>query len=191
VMRVLLEAGADKDRAADDEYTPLHMACGSGHVEVVRLLLEWRAEQEMTSDGSSPLDVALFRGRTDLAAWLGVTQHWTPLQLACEARREAGVVATLRSDVSHSLTLPSWSPLQCALATPATLPLALPVSSALVDTLRLAAGPWSPRCHHLYPASFRAAVRAVLLVQHRTRLMHEPGLWLHVLSFAGRDWFRV
>ena len=133
--------------------------------------------------------IASSSGHSALASWLGLAQHWTPLQLACEARRETDVLAILRSDVPHSLTSPSWSPLQCALAMPTTLPLALPVSSVLVDTLRLAAGPWSPRCHHLYPASFRAAVRTVLLVQHRTRLMHEPELWLQVLSFAGRDWW--
>ena len=40
VVKVLLEARADKDKATDDGATPLYVASQEGHVDVVRVLLE-------------------------------------------------------------------------------------------------------------------------------------------------------
>ena len=40
VVRVLLEQGADIDKARDDGATPLYIASEEGHVEVVSVLLE-------------------------------------------------------------------------------------------------------------------------------------------------------
>ena len=39
IVRRLLGAGADKDRASNDGYTPLMAAAAFGHVEVARVLL--------------------------------------------------------------------------------------------------------------------------------------------------------
>ena len=50
--------------------------------------------------------------------------------------------------------------------------------------------PWCPENHSLFPPAFRAAVRAVLCVHNRRpELVGDVEVWLHVLSFAGRDWF--
>ena len=50
--------------------------------------------------------------------------------------------------------------------------------------------PWSPDNHALFPPAFRAAVRAVLCVHNRRPgLVGDRMVWLHVLSFAGREWF--
>ena len=50
VVRLLLEAGADKDVADDDGATALMEAAYRGHVEVVRLLLEAGADKDMASN---------------------------------------------------------------------------------------------------------------------------------------------
>ena len=50
--------------------------------------------------------------------------------------------------------------------------------------------PWSPDNHALFPPAFRAAVRTVLCVHNsRPELVGDVEVWLHVLSFAGREWF--
>ena len=46
VVRLLLEAGADKDAADTDGDTALHIAAKEGHLEVVRLLLEAGADKD-------------------------------------------------------------------------------------------------------------------------------------------------
>ena len=40
VVRLLVDAGADKDKADDDGRTPLWMASQNGHLEVVRVLVD-------------------------------------------------------------------------------------------------------------------------------------------------------
>ena len=48
VVRLLVDAGADKDKAHNDGWTPLHRACFKGHVEVVRLLVEAGADKAVS-----------------------------------------------------------------------------------------------------------------------------------------------
>ena len=49
--------------------------------------------------------------------------------------------------------------------------------------------PWSPDNHALFPPAFRAVVRTVLCVHNRSpELVGDVEVWLHVLSFAGREW---
>ena len=56
--------------------------------------------------------------------------------------------------------------------------------------LRSTLEPWSTDTHALFPPAFRAAVRAVLCVHNRRpELVGDVEVWLHVLSFAGREWF--
>ena len=43
VVRVLLEGGANVDRANGNESTALHLAAYKGHLDVCRLLLDWGA----------------------------------------------------------------------------------------------------------------------------------------------------
>ena len=46
VVRLLLEASADKDKAAESGATPLIMASQQGHLETARLLLEASADKD-------------------------------------------------------------------------------------------------------------------------------------------------
>ena len=56
VVRVLLEAGANKDATDEDSDTVLHLACDECHLEVARLLIEAGANKEATCvDGLTPL----------------------------------------------------------------------------------------------------------------------------------------
>ena len=46
VVRLLIDAGADKDKARTDGATPLYIACQNGHLEVVRLLIDAGADKD-------------------------------------------------------------------------------------------------------------------------------------------------
>lgn len=60
---MLLKAGAKKDTPTKAGYTPLHIACHYGHVNMVRLLIEQGAEvNPVTTAGYTPLHQAAQQG---------------------------------------------------------------------------------------------------------------------------------
>ena len=64
VVRLLLEAKADKDKAANRGAVPLFVAAQNGHLDVVCLLLESNADKDKaTQDGATPLFAAAKHGR--------------------------------------------------------------------------------------------------------------------------------
>lgn len=59
VLKLLLEAGANKDALTDDKRTPLFQAAFRGHLDSVRVLLEYGADCTIkNSEEKSPADVA-------------------------------------------------------------------------------------------------------------------------------------
>jgi cytohesin len=63
MVRALIEAGADVNKAADDGRTPLFMAARKGHEAVVRELIELGADINKAADnGVTPLVVAATKG---------------------------------------------------------------------------------------------------------------------------------
>ena len=72
-MRLLIEAGADLDKANNDGWTPLWIASQNGHLEVVRLLVEAGADMYMavnTGGGAvTPLWIARRRDHDDIV-WI-------------------------------------------------------------------------------------------------------------------------
>ena len=71
VVRLLLEAGADKDLTNNDGISALMRASLCGHVEVVRLLLEAGADKNSTcNDGLSALRLASVLGHVEVVRLL-------------------------------------------------------------------------------------------------------------------------
>jgi len=67
VARLLVEAGADIDKAKDNGYTSLHIASLWGHLEVVKYLVEQGADKDKaTNVGRTPLYIASAIGRVDV-----------------------------------------------------------------------------------------------------------------------------
>ena len=67
----MLDKGAEVDRADEDGFTPLYIACQNGHVDAARLLLEKGAEVDRaTKKGSTPLGIAQKKGHSAIIALL-------------------------------------------------------------------------------------------------------------------------
>lgn len=73
VAAVLIERGADVNvQAAGSGLTPLHYAAAGGLVEIARTLLAKGARADVRStDGKTPLDLALEKGQSAVAMLLG------------------------------------------------------------------------------------------------------------------------
>ena len=75
VVRLLLDAGADMEALATDEwcevYQPLHQAAAQGHLEVVRLFIESRAEVDAKAPGGwRPLHEAIYHEHVEVVRLL-------------------------------------------------------------------------------------------------------------------------
>jgi ankyrin repeat protein len=72
IALLLIERGADiRLTARQDQYCPIHAACGFGNIEVLRALVEKGADLEIRmSDGKTPLILASNYGHQEIAEYL-------------------------------------------------------------------------------------------------------------------------
>ena len=95
--RLLLDRGAEVDRATKKGATPLFIACENGHVDAARLLLERGAEVDRArKDGVTPLFIACQNGHVEVVRLLldkgaavdrADKYGQTPLFIACQQGR--------------------------------------------------------------------------------------------------------
>merc|ERR1712167_529619 len=83
IVKYLCEAGADKDKAADDGATPLYISCEEGHLEIVKYLCEAGADKDKAmNDGITPLYISRQKGHLEIVKYLwtrwrmAVPLHW-------------------------------------------------------------------------------------------------------------------
>ncbi|TEB35145.1 ankyrin [Coprinellus micaceus] len=72
-LKSLFELNSNLDINEKDQYgyTPLHLACDRGHLDVVKLLLEKGADRSIQDpDEFTPLELAEVAGRTDIVELL-------------------------------------------------------------------------------------------------------------------------
>ena len=71
-VRVLVEAGANKNQVTKIGVAPLHIAAAGGYVEVVRALIESGADVDLTTkDGQTAWDLASMNGYQEVVNELG------------------------------------------------------------------------------------------------------------------------
>lgn len=69
--KALIDAGIDLNRAGDLGYTPLHIACAQGDLEMVRLLIENGANLFAMNEGYTPFTSARLAGHDHVCDLLG------------------------------------------------------------------------------------------------------------------------
>jgi len=167
-LRALAALGADLNIARPDGDTAVVLAAANGRLGALRALEELGADTQAAVQGETPAEIAKAKGHKNCAAWLARCRGWRPIHRACDQRRgRAHVLALLREGADPSLVSAAGeTPLRiCRLADPAAG--ALPADAATTAVVELAAMPWHPERHHLFPDSFRPVVLTALLVQHR------------------------
>ena len=76
MCRQLLDWGAKVDHLDWSKETPLHYAARGGHLSVVKLLVERGADVWVKNeDGWTASDMAWWRGKKDVAAWVDSVSH--------------------------------------------------------------------------------------------------------------------
>jgi ankyrin repeat protein len=68
--RALIEAGIEVSKAGDLGYTPLHVACMNGNVEMVKLLVDHGADLFALSEGELPFTSARAMGHDQICDFL-------------------------------------------------------------------------------------------------------------------------
>lgn len=70
---MLIEAGADVNVVQHGGFTPLHLACQHGNIDLIIILLEQGASVEARNqNGETPSDLALQKGFREIADILKV-----------------------------------------------------------------------------------------------------------------------
>jgi ankyrin repeat protein len=69
-VKVLIDSGINLNKAGDLGYTPLHVACMQGDLEIVRLLIENGANLFAISEGDTPFASARLAGHDHVCDFL-------------------------------------------------------------------------------------------------------------------------
>jgi ankyrin repeat protein len=69
--KAVIGAGIDLNKAGDLGYTPLHVACMKGNVEMVKLLIDGGADIFALSEGDTPFATARLGGHDEICDLLG------------------------------------------------------------------------------------------------------------------------
>jgi ankyrin repeat protein len=105
--KALINAGIDINKAGDLGYTPLHVACMKGNLEMVKLLVESGAELFAVSEGDGPFATARLRGHDAICEFLAPLMHhaqeqdpniWVRTRIT-QLRRE---IARLEAHLKHT-----------------------------------------------------------------------------------------
>ena len=114
-VRLLLDNGAEVDRANKNGSTPLHSACFKGHVDAAWLLLDKGAEVDRANEnGLTPLMLACYKGHVELARLVldkgaevdrAAENGATPLGIA-QKKGHSSIVALLEKSLPLPLAPP-------------------------------------------------------------------------------------
>lgn len=97
-LAVLLELGADANATTYNQFTPLHLAASSGHLEVCKALVKAGARLDPQSVAGTPLQMAAAANARGVAAWLQNAGASLDLSSAVYLGDEAWVAKLLRED---------------------------------------------------------------------------------------------
>jgi len=105
IVKALIDAGANVNRAGDLGYTPLHVACMQGDLEITKLMVASGADLFSLSEGYPPFTTAQRAKQDQICAFLGPLMEqqqsadpkiWTRARIK-QLRRE---IATLEAKLN-------------------------------------------------------------------------------------------
>jgi hypothetical protein len=205
VVRLLLERGAEVDKADNEGTTPLQISSFEGHVEVVRVLLDKGAEiDKAANDDWTPLLAGCQDDHVEVVRLLlqngaevdkADNEGTTPLLLSCYS----GQLKVARLLLAHGAKGNETPKASNKHSEAATSQGHLELRAWLAERVgwprrkyNCEAGweAWSPYSHMLWPEHHRRGVILMLLVESRLRKTGKD-VMLHILSFCSWSWFEV
>ena len=172
IVATLLEAKANVDAGDDRGQTALYVACILSRLDIVELLLSYGARR--TFPFAPPYrtaeQFALSMGKTEVAASLRLSRHWSPLHhLEVLTRQRATSLLRAGADVNQPA---------CKLASPVRGVTPLQRARFLCSSGREHAGsaahavlahgaPWTRKTHRFYPPKVRARVAELMVIGQR------------------------
>ena len=212
VVRALCEGGASASKGGPKGATPFLVACDQGHLDCVKLLSSYGAprsapitihgDRGVHGGSGSTVEVhvgrerAEIKGHTDVCTWLDATEGWiSPLHhlpLLDEHRAPlldvARVRALLRDGADVKAAKMGGGPTPLALARQVLEVGQQAKEGSPAALVLLAAQPWSPMNHELFPARARALAVETLLLGHllarRPQFQNSAAGWLDVWMTA-------
>jgi ankyrin repeat protein len=73
--KLLIEAGVNVNQFGDLGFTPLHVACMRGHIDLVQLLVAHSADLFAQAEGNVPFTVARIGGHDSICDYLAPLMH--------------------------------------------------------------------------------------------------------------------
>ena len=217
-LKVLLEHGANPNQATTSTGSSSLHACSSfqGLSDAQLLAVHGANIAAVNFEGNAPSFYAIRYGHHSLADWLDAVIAWSPMRVAAALRMHSCITFLLqqgRIDPDDRVTFPATE-IVAAIAASSAAPAALPWESALhtcqtaIKLVISASFGWKYSTHQLYHANVKSAVFAVLAVADRLQPgrradaaeaasglaplpLLPPELWLLILHFFQRSWWRV
>lgn len=195
IVEHLMRYGCSLEERNRDGFTAVLGLAQFGDVDMIRKLVVMGANLRVEMDEGRINAVTLASHLPEMQAWLRDVLHFSPLQMACEARMLKQIAMLLRMGADPFFRAECGrSVLDVAKTCAASVSsFAKPVDAECVELIRKARMPWSMGRHKLFGPEFRMAVSRIMSLSQTLATstssalpLLPPELWHEIASQLDR-----